>query len=95
MDTRIPWPTPGQDMLASVILCVGGWVVVVVVVSGSIVMKVQMATMLKGRVMNGREKVLRRLLRALVMKTLKQKSDRIIILVSSLTLPQSLSLHTQ
>ena len=91
MDTRIPWPTPGQDMLGSVILCVGGWVVV----SGSIVMKVQMATMLKGRVMNGREKVLRRLLRALVMKTLKQKSDRIIILVSSLTLPQSLSLHTQ
>ena len=93
MDTRIPWPTPGQDMLGSVILCVGGWVVGVV--SGSIVMKVQMATMLKGRVMNGREKVLRRLLRALVMKTLKQKSDRMIILVSSLTLPQSLSLHTQ
>ena len=93
MDTRIPCPTPGQDMLGSVILCVGGWVVVVV--PGSIVMKVQMATMLKGRVMNGREKVLRRLLRALVMKTLKQKSDRIIILVSFPTLPQSLALHTQ
>ena len=36
-------------------------------------MKVQIATMLKGRVMNGREKVLRRLLRALVMNMLKQK----------------------
>ena len=54
-------------MLGSVILCVGGWVVL----SGSIVRKVQMATMLKGRVMKGREKLLRRLLRALVMKTLQ------------------------
>ena len=42
------------------------------VLSGSIVRKVQMATMLKGRVMKGREKVLRRLLRALVMKTLQK-----------------------
>ena len=49
------------------------------VVSGSIVMKVQMATMLKGRVMNGRENMLRRLLRALVMKTLQQTSDKITI----------------
>ena len=67
METSIPCPTPGQDILGSVILCVGGWVVL----SGSIVRKVQMATMLKGRVMKGREKVLRRLLRALVMKTLQ------------------------
>ena len=64
------------------------------VVSGSIVMKVQMATMLKGRVMNGREKVLRRLLRALVMKTLQQSSARITMLLSCLTLPQNLSLQT-
>ena len=43
--------------------------------AGRRVMKVQIATMLKGRVMNGREKVLRRLLRALVMNMLKQEYE--------------------
>jgi len=68
METRIPWPTPAQEMVSLVMFCgtgevVGAW-------AGRRVMKVQIATMLKGRVMNGREKVLRRLLRALVMNML-------------------------
>ena len=73
METRIPWPTPAQEMVSLVMFCwtgevVGAW-------AGRRVMKVQIATMLKGRVMNGREKVLRRLLRALVMNMLKQEYE--------------------
>ena len=63
--------------MVSLVMFCGTVGVVVGAWGGRRVMKVQIATMLKGRVMNGREKVLRRLFRALVMNMLKQKNMKL------------------